>query len=532
MKGFQVLIEKDWVSFGHKFLDRCGHLSSEKFFVAPVDISGNGGGAEAAQAFFASVQNKFTSQKHLQEMSPVFHQFLESVRQVQRQFPDRFEFNERYLRQIHYHLYSCQFGTFLFNSERERRIGEGGLVPSEKTASVWDFLNSPPETELNLNPDYDPSLDDPARRESGADMGVLFPNPKDVRFWCDLYGRTDEEMNGKFVTRQVAQGPEFVAPIETAEDDPATLTGTNPPSPSISPQPTSATASPSLSRVVLQRSASPSVPLTSSQSLPSPGTKHESLRGHGKSSASLGPYSVGQTPRSPSPNSRPMVSRSQPSPRPSASELFSSGGVRSMWGRFSSNASAALSAVQDAYGGVAKDLGKLSFNAPSDGQSREGGGELKSREELGSVWATSRTSTPSPPPVPSTASTTSSVLNPWDTTKPSNSSRPTVSSTLFDNPWSQPVPDPKPSPLANTLVESPSTLPPDPTVAHPTPIPSRRPTSESSTRLSSSLSSSITEITVPSPIPSAKSLSTETSSQEESQAQKELATDPLGVGVW
>ncbi|THG96615.1 hypothetical protein EW026_g5248 [Hermanssonia centrifuga] len=199
IKGFQILVEKDWVSFGHKFLDRCGHLSSEKFFVAPTDTGANASGAEAAQAFFASVQNRFASQKHLQETSPVFHQFLESVRQVQRQFPERFEFNERFLRQMHYHLYSCQFGTFLFNTERERRVGEGGPPACERTVSVWDFFNSLPETELTVNPDYDPSLDDVGRREPGADMGVLFPNPKDVRFWNELYGRADEEMNGNGV---------------------------------------------------------------------------------------------------------------------------------------------------------------------------------------------------------------------------------------------------------------------------------------------------------------------------------------------
>ncbi|KIM48796.1 hypothetical protein M413DRAFT_86161 [Hebeloma cylindrosporum] len=194
IRGFEILIEKDWLSFGHKFLDRCGHLSSEKFFLSPTGDANTG--SDAAQAFLTSMQNRFVPQSHLKETSPVFHQFLESVRQVQRQFPERFEFNERFLRQLYYHLYSCQFGTFLYNCERERKIGDGGQSPVERTISVWDFFNSPAEMTLNLNAAYNPALDDPTRRTADADMGVLFPNPKDVRFWHELYGRTDEEMNG------------------------------------------------------------------------------------------------------------------------------------------------------------------------------------------------------------------------------------------------------------------------------------------------------------------------------------------------
>ena len=111
------------------------------------------------------------------------------------------------------------------------------MVPAEHTVSVWDFFNSEPEIQLNRNPDYDPTLDDPTRREPKSDMGVLLPNPKDVKFWFQLYGRTDEEMNGKFVTRQVAQNPEFVAPIESSEEDPAIISAPTPPSPSPSPLP-------------------------------------------------------------------------------------------------------------------------------------------------------------------------------------------------------------------------------------------------------------------------------------------------------
>lgn len=82
----QALIEKEWLSFGHKFTDRCGFIDSE--------------------------DNK--------EQSPVFTQFLESVWQMLLQFPCAFQFNERFLLTLHDHLYSCQFGTFIGNCEKDR----------------------------------------------------------------------------------------------------------------------------------------------------------------------------------------------------------------------------------------------------------------------------------------------------------------------------------------------------------------------------------------------------------------------------
>ena len=117
LEGFKLLVEKDWLAFGHKFLDRSGHLSSEKLFTVTdtgeEDSEDETSGAQkAAQAFFASMQKQFASKSHLKEISPVFHQFLDCVRQIQRQYPERFEYNEEYLIDLHYHLYACQFGTF------------------------------------------------------------------------------------------------------------------------------------------------------------------------------------------------------------------------------------------------------------------------------------------------------------------------------------------------------------------------------------------------------------------------------------
>ena len=42
------------------------------------------------------------------EVSPVFTQFLDSVWQLQQQFPFAFEFNERFLLTIHDHVHACQ----------------------------------------------------------------------------------------------------------------------------------------------------------------------------------------------------------------------------------------------------------------------------------------------------------------------------------------------------------------------------------------------------------------------------------------
>ncbi|OCF43114.1 myotubularin [Kwoniella heveanensis CBS 569] len=217
--GLAILIEKDFLSFGHKFLDRSGHMSSEKLFIeaeGEEDSDEEGVGAQkAAQAFFASVQKQFRGTSHLKETSPVFHQFLDCIRQIQRQFPERFEFNERYLLDIFYHLYSCQFGTFLFNNERERQNTTPGPSYVERTASVWDYLHQSRSTYLNES--FDSELD-----RQRDDQGVLLFDPKDVQFWFRLFRRGDEEMNGSPLTLAQAQGAEMLGPLGAGQEDPIT----------------------------------------------------------------------------------------------------------------------------------------------------------------------------------------------------------------------------------------------------------------------------------------------------------------------
>lgn len=103
IRGFCVLVEKDWCSFGHMFQRRLGHGDDD-----PTD----------------------------EQRSPIFLQFLDCVWQVWRQYKRSFEFNERFIEAVAYHAYSCRFGTFLFNCERERLEAR----VSERTESLWTYL--------------------------------------------------------------------------------------------------------------------------------------------------------------------------------------------------------------------------------------------------------------------------------------------------------------------------------------------------------------------------------------------------------
>lgn len=180
LEGFQVLVEKDWCSFGYKFMDRCGHLSNDRNFVALSATN-------AAANTFVNVQNKLYNNKHIRETSPIFQQFLDCVFQVMHQNPTSFEFNEYFLTRLHYHVYSCQFGTFLSNCEKDRRRYR--TTADNKLSSVWDYFNS--EIKQYLNPSYDSSIS----RARGDDKDVLFPDPKAVKYWAKLFGKTDAELN-------------------------------------------------------------------------------------------------------------------------------------------------------------------------------------------------------------------------------------------------------------------------------------------------------------------------------------------------
>ena len=114
-EGFAVLVEKDWISFGHQFAVRneCDFRPEKK-----------------------------------KERSPIFIQFLHAIYQIMMQYPTAFEFQQNLLIFLSEEIYSNKYGTFLFNSVKELEEHNA----KEITLSIWSdiFLNK----KIYLNPYY------------------------------------------------------------------------------------------------------------------------------------------------------------------------------------------------------------------------------------------------------------------------------------------------------------------------------------------------------------------------------------------
>ena len=156
LKGFIVLIEKDWLSFGHQFRLRNGFCPKEK----------------------------------RDEFSPIFIQWLDCIYQIIEQNCSKFEFNVNLLNYIAERIYSGKYGTFLFNSEKERKENNA----RETTISIWNEILEK-ENEFK-NPIYD--------EKNEKEIQI---NYKKIKLWKEYFLRFEKRKNdinyiNKFINKE------------------------------------------------------------------------------------------------------------------------------------------------------------------------------------------------------------------------------------------------------------------------------------------------------------------------------------------
>ncbi|XP_048780690.1 myotubularin-related protein 13-like isoform X6 [Ostrea edulis] len=101
IEGFKSLVEKEWLSFGHRFTHRSNQTA-----------------ANQASGF-----------------APLFLQFLDVIHQIHNQFPLSFEYNQFFLRFIGYHYVSNRFRTFMMDNEYER-VEAGWLMDDRRSSKI------------------------------------------------------------------------------------------------------------------------------------------------------------------------------------------------------------------------------------------------------------------------------------------------------------------------------------------------------------------------------------------------------------
>lgn len=217
--GFCILLEKEFMSFGHRFAERCGHqvqgrTSIETHAGVPTsDTEGSG---------------------HRPNASPIFYHFMDVVYQVHRQYPTCFEFSTRLLERLAVDAYSCLYGTFLCNGEQERRLeGVQGRTPS-----IWTDILRQVQLEKNgeaaidlVNIQYDAATAwkfisrrataaTPATPAMDREAFVLMPSTSSKRlfFWADFYLREDADhfllFNPRTIPVPVKQRISWGAPFD------------------------------------------------------------------------------------------------------------------------------------------------------------------------------------------------------------------------------------------------------------------------------------------------------------------------------
>ncbi|KAK9061317.1 hypothetical protein SSX86_018497 [Deinandra increscens subsp. villosa] len=188
INGFQALVEKDWLAFGHPFSDRAGMPSFSGSGSIPLELSRHSSSPNITSSLStpsspSSIRPLSTSQapassntQPSNNYSPIFLQWVDCVSQLLRMYPFAFEFSSVFLVDFLDCVLSCRFGNFLCNSENERV--KAGVF--EASACLWMHLAEMRASEGNshahYNMFYNPSKHDgPLLPPAAALAPTLWP---------------------------------------------------------------------------------------------------------------------------------------------------------------------------------------------------------------------------------------------------------------------------------------------------------------------------------------------------------------------
>ncbi|XP_010912206.1 phosphatidylinositol-3-phosphatase myotubularin-1 [Elaeis guineensis] len=218
-KGFQALVEKDWLAFGHPFSDRMGIPTMSGNSTTPLELSrqASGGNISASPMRIPSGSGSLaSSSSHAQNnCSPIFLQWVDCVAQLLRMYPCAFEFSSAFLVDFLDCVLSCRFGNFLCNSEKERQ--QSGAT--DACGCLWMYFSNLHSSEgsshVHYNLFYDPvKHDGPLLPPAAALAPTIWPQFH-LRWACPKEVRAGElESQWRILTKKYA---DMTKARETAE---------------------------------------------------------------------------------------------------------------------------------------------------------------------------------------------------------------------------------------------------------------------------------------------------------------------------
>ncbi|CAM8968163.1 unnamed protein product [Rhodiola kirilowii] len=182
-KGFQALVEKDWLAFGHPFADRMGMPTISGDGINPYELrrqptSGAGSSPMHQSSGSSATAQQSPGPSHTQtssNSSPIFLQWVDCVSQLLRMYPLAFEYSMAFLVDFVDCVLSCRFGNFFCNSEKERQLAG---VP-DACGCLWAYfedVRSDGTSHPHYNIFYDPAkYDGPLLPPAAALAPTIWP---------------------------------------------------------------------------------------------------------------------------------------------------------------------------------------------------------------------------------------------------------------------------------------------------------------------------------------------------------------------